>query len=209
MSIQKICGIYKITCIINNKCYVGSSINIRNRWSEHKSKLKKNKHHSIFLQRSWNKYKERNFIFEIVEECEKTKEIILEREQFYIDSLSPSFNILKIAGSPLGTKRSDNEKIYLSIINSGKNHPQYGKTGVNSNSGKKYIIVTLNNEVIIIVSLRIYCIDNLISYKCMGEMANNKTCKRNRTYYRGYKCYHYDEKKYQELLLEYKIKREL
>lgn len=45
-------GIYKITNVVNNKIYIGSACNIMQRFSNHKSSLRKGKHHSIYLQRS-------------------------------------------------------------------------------------------------------------------------------------------------------------
>ena len=48
-------GIYEIYNIKNHKRYIGSSINIERRWSEHLRSLNSNTHHSIKLQRAWNK----------------------------------------------------------------------------------------------------------------------------------------------------------
>ena len=62
-------GIYKSENKINGKCYVGQSIDIQNRWNIHKTHLKNNYHHNIYLQRAWNKYGEDNFKFEILELC--------------------------------------------------------------------------------------------------------------------------------------------
>ena len=45
----KICGIYKITNIVNNKIYVGSAINISNRFKTHKRLLKNNIHFNSHL----------------------------------------------------------------------------------------------------------------------------------------------------------------
>jgi len=64
---NKQCGIYKITCKNNNKFYIGSSININRRLKDHVRLLRKNKHRNKYLQDSWNKYKEQNFKFEIIE----------------------------------------------------------------------------------------------------------------------------------------------
>lgn len=80
-----ISGIYKITNIVNNKIYIGSSRNIKNRWFKHTALLRHNKHENKHLQNAWNKYGEENFKFEIVEQCEV--EELLIREQFYLDSL--------------------------------------------------------------------------------------------------------------------------
>ena len=35
-----VCGIYKIENIVNGKVYIGQSIDIYNRWQNHKTKLK-------------------------------------------------------------------------------------------------------------------------------------------------------------------------
>lgn len=81
---NKICGIYAIKNIINNKVYIGSSINIIIRWRKHKSDLGKNKHDNDHLQSSWNKYGKLNFEFIILEEC--VEHILLDRESFWIEN---------------------------------------------------------------------------------------------------------------------------
>lgn len=60
-------GIYKITCINNNKVYIGKSIEIKQRFKKHLSDLRLNKHHSKYLQHSYNKYGEESLRFEIIE----------------------------------------------------------------------------------------------------------------------------------------------
>lgn len=75
-------GIYIILNKINNKCYVGSSINIKKRWYEHKLKLNLNEHYNSYLQASWNKYGKENFIFKLIEVC---KTNLAEREQFWMN----------------------------------------------------------------------------------------------------------------------------
>ncbi len=72
-------GIYKILNKSNNKCYIGSTINFNDRRNLHFSKLKRGKHHSIILQRAYDKYGIDNFEFIILEECENDN--LLEREQ--------------------------------------------------------------------------------------------------------------------------------
>ena len=68
---------------INDKSYVGQSINIENRWTHHKSELNNNKHINDYLQNAWNKYGEHSFEFIIIEEC--TLDHIDEREIYWID----------------------------------------------------------------------------------------------------------------------------
>lgn len=53
--------IYHITNKINNKKYIGKTTDIKHRLESHFSDLKNNKHHSIKLQRAYNKYGKDNF----------------------------------------------------------------------------------------------------------------------------------------------------
>lgn len=98
-------GIYKIVNKINQKSYIGSSVRLVYRHKRHLSDLRTNQHHSIALQRAYNKYGESNFEFTIIEYCNDSN--ILEREQYYIDNLKPEYNICKIAGNCLGVKHSE------------------------------------------------------------------------------------------------------
>lgn len=55
--------IYIIQNKINNKFYLGSTVNFINRRRTHLRELKSNKHHCIALQRAVNKYGLINFEF--------------------------------------------------------------------------------------------------------------------------------------------------
>lgn len=91
-------GIYKITNIINNKLYVGStSSNFNKRWNCHKSTLRRNLHGNKYLQNSWNKYGEQSFDFEIIENINTpSREILIEKEIFYKNLLNAQYNIAPI-----------------------------------------------------------------------------------------------------------------
>lgn len=78
-----ICGIYKITCLINNKVYIGQSIDIKRRWKEHQYRLNSNTHENLHLQNTWNTYGKDNFNFEVLEECNKKD--LNDKETFYIN----------------------------------------------------------------------------------------------------------------------------
>lgn len=49
-------AIYAILNTINDKVYVGSAVNLRLRWNNHRSQLNLNKHDCQHLQSAWNKY---------------------------------------------------------------------------------------------------------------------------------------------------------
>ena len=78
--------VYGIFCILSRKFYVGSSIHYDKRQARHISELKKNKHHSIKLQRAWNKYGEKYFEFLVLEETKDIDKIFV-AEQTWIDKL--------------------------------------------------------------------------------------------------------------------------
>ncbi len=120
-------GIYKIINIINNKIYIGSATNIKQRWATHKFRLKNNKHHNSHLQNAWNKYGERNFLFEVLDYV-SNKENLIKYEQLWMDLLKPEYNKCKVAGSPLGTKHSEEWKKLKSEKMMGDKNHNFGKT---------------------------------------------------------------------------------
>jgi predicted GIY-YIG superfamily endonuclease len=80
-------GIYKITCVENSRVYIGESKCMRHRWTSHKSALRKTKGRTNdLLQEDWDKFGEKSFVFEIIEELPKNKDILLQREYEYINA---------------------------------------------------------------------------------------------------------------------------
>jgi group I intron endonuclease len=111
-------GIYKIQSNVHSdRCYIGSAQNIKGRWQLHISELRRNKHKNGRLQNHFNKYGESDLQFSLVVGCDK--ENLISYEQFYIDSLGPYFNILKIAGSALNFKHSEETIKHLRQIHLG------------------------------------------------------------------------------------------
>ena len=74
------CGIYKITNKINQKCYIGQSIDIKRRWRSHKNDAAKIDY-PLYL--AFHKYGIENFSFEVIEECDRDK--LNEREIYWIE----------------------------------------------------------------------------------------------------------------------------
>jgi group I intron endonuclease len=108
----KVSGVYCIRNLINGKIYIGSSVDIKKRWSFHKKTLDKNTHHNGRLQNAWNKYGADAFEFSILEVCFSF--ILIFREQHYMSTLKPFYNIAPTAGSPLGVKHTAETKAKVS-----------------------------------------------------------------------------------------------
>ena len=80
---KKKSGIYQIRNTKNNKVYIGQSKRITYRKSQHRRELKDGKHYNIYLQRSFDKYGEDAFVFEVLEYCHE--EYLNERERYWIE----------------------------------------------------------------------------------------------------------------------------
>jgi len=111
---KKLIGIYKFTNKLNNKIYIGSAVDLYKRKHKHLYDLRHNAHHNKHLQRSWDKYGEENFIYEIIEYIDDENNLKI-REQYWIDKLNVcdiniGYNILPIAGNSLGYKMSEEDK---------------------------------------------------------------------------------------------------
>lgn len=78
-------GIYKITNKINGKSYIGQSVFIERRWKNEKSAAFNSLDNEYNCSRSkaFRKYGLDNFIFEVIEECDKNK--LNEREIYWIN----------------------------------------------------------------------------------------------------------------------------
>lgn len=102
---KKSTGVYCIKNIITGDLYIGSSVNcLYTRWKNHYTLLNTNKHHNRHLQNAVNKYGICLFIFGVLEYCDI--DLCISREQQYIDSLRPKYNIALIAGNTKGVKKT-------------------------------------------------------------------------------------------------------
>ncbi|MDH0188195.1 NUMOD3 domain-containing DNA-binding protein [Stenotrophomonas sp. GD03993] len=117
-------GIYRIRNLITGRCYIGSSWNVRKRFGDHQRDLQKNRHHSRFLQRSWNKHGPGSFSFELLIMC-AVKDLLL-YEQALIDGLKPAYNMSPTAASRKGSRASEETRKKLSESHKGKTSPRRG-----------------------------------------------------------------------------------
>lgn len=125
---MKIIGIYQITNKKNNKRYIGSSLDIKKRFTTHKRLLNQNKHHCIHLQNAWNKYGEKSFEFKIIKKCDIKDKLKL--EQWYLNNHKPEYNISLSSIAPM-TGRKHSKKTLRKLKKrpkvQGKDHYRYGK----------------------------------------------------------------------------------
>lgn len=140
-----LCGVYKITNIINWKVYIGQSINMINRWKDHIHALNRNDSKCALLQRAWNKYGQENFSFEILELCteEQLDEIEIKYIEMY-DAFNPEkgYNIepggnknkhlseetkQRLRESHLGKRHTEETKHKMSESRAGEGNGMYGR----------------------------------------------------------------------------------
>ena len=120
-------GIYKIQSVTKpNKIYIGSAINIENRWYRHLYFLNKRTHENSKLQRHYDKYGIVDLQFSILLIGCDVKDLIY-IEQLFLDSYKPWFNICKIANSRLGVKVSEEVKEKMRSVKKGKKFTEQHK----------------------------------------------------------------------------------
>ena len=93
---MKICGIYRITNTITGDFYIGSSKNVKKRWTEHKCKSMWKQNPNKQLYQDMQKYGVDKFVFEVLAEVEADK--LKETEQQFIEKLQPTYNSCNAKG---------------------------------------------------------------------------------------------------------------
>lgn len=132
--------IYRITCVVTGKFYIGSTVNKAQRWARHRRQLRDGTHPNKHMAQAWVKHGEDAFIFEVLEEVANPADLFA-AEQKYLDEHAGKdycFNWSLFAGAPMrgkfGAEASNYGRVFgpemrakLSAAMSGKNHPNWGK----------------------------------------------------------------------------------
>ncbi len=152
-------GIYKIT---NPKglVYVGQSTDIERRWWGYK-KLRKNEIGTKLFY-SLNKYKPKNHVFEIIEEC--PIEQLTERETYWTlqyNALHPNGLVLQIGGKH--GYMTEESKLKMSLAKKGK--PNFKLKGFKYNEDSKTIMSLAKNKAILQYDKNLNLIKEWISIK--------------------------------------------
>ncbi len=131
---KNLSGIYMIRNLINNKVYIGKSLNIYARIIEHTYKLNKGLSDSSHLQSSWLKHGSKNFDYSILEIIKDTDEIA-RRELFWMHALKTldknyGYNLRSDSDSEMIVHESTRKKI------SNRLKKEWAK-GIRKDHGKK------------------------------------------------------------------------
>lgn len=136
-------GIYQVLNLVSGKRYIGSSTDIKRRWRRHFFDLRHGCHHNLHLQCAFDKYGEQALDCSVLELVKDVSQLIA-REQHYLDTLRPEYNVSQIAESPLGCRRSSEMRARMSEAVSGDRNPMYGKH--HSEETKRKISETWTSE---------------------------------------------------------------
>ena len=131
-----ISGIYKIENKVNGKKYIGSSIDIIDRWSRHKNKLNSQNHYNDHLQNAWNKYGAENFFFTILEDQVEEERLIPREDRWMTayESLKKNkgYNLKPASRGAIMSKANKGKTPWL-----GKRHSKETKQKISkANKGK-------------------------------------------------------------------------
>lgn len=91
-------GIYMWTNKLNNKKYIGSSVNLRRRVLEYYNVNRLLNEKSMTINVALLKYGYRNFSFTVLEFC--SLDSLMSKEKYYFEVYNPEYNILNTPGSP-------------------------------------------------------------------------------------------------------------
>jgi group I intron endonuclease len=120
--LNKKSGIYCWYCKPTGNMYVGSAINLRTRTSDYyqKSYIKNRGHLPII--RAMEKYGRNNFSLIILEYTNKNN--LIRSEQYWIDFITPGYNILTTAGDWSNHHHLEEAKLKISNYRTNKSHTE-------------------------------------------------------------------------------------
>jgi group I intron endonuclease len=124
---ENVSGIYMIQNTVTGDDYIGSSVNIKKRWSVHQWHLREQTHPNQHLQNSWNKYGKGAFAFYILEGTTDLRE----RELHWLYQCKPTFNmnyaVDRLDPDGLGFCCSEETRRKLSVSHLGQEPGNKGK----------------------------------------------------------------------------------
>lgn len=179
--------IYSISNTINNKIYIGQTVNLRSRVSDYRNATHRQKYIKRLLGADMLKYGDDNFVMTIVEECKPSQ--LDEREEYYISKFnatnpSKGYNILA-SSSKVNSVESRKRK---SLSHMGL------KESASTKRKKSNMIMAIQNDILIVSE----------SGKLFGDYVGCskdyvKNCLRQPSKCKGWRLYYDDYFKRQEI----------
>jgi len=138
-------GVYRLINLSNGKSYIGSSINLSRRFTQYFYLNHLLRNTCMPICSALLKYGYSNFSLVILEYCDPSE--CLARENHFLASLKPEYNIAKDAQAPFfnrlhtpetkakmseaqaGRNHTPETRGLMSILKTGENNPMYGRTG--------------------------------------------------------------------------------
>ena len=105
---NKISAVYKITNTVTGDFYIGSSNDVKKRWREHKCPSIWNKCPNNPMYLDMRKYGTDKFDFQVLAEVEAEK--LKEKEQYFIETLKPTYNSIRANGCDIERKKKSRKK---------------------------------------------------------------------------------------------------
>lgn len=146
--------IYKITNTLNDKIYIGlTTKSIEKRFSQHCQK----KNNSRLISKAIKKYGKENFIIEEIDGANSISELNY-KEQHYIHKFNSVKEGYNLASGGRFSKHSDETKLLLKEINTGKKHTEEtkkklregnawkGRFGKDHNRSKPILCIETNKQ---------------------------------------------------------------
>ena len=160
-------GIYKITNKINNKCYIGQSVNLESRIRSHKSMLKHHNEDNDLLNKATQKYGYENFEIEIIKYCKENELDFYEK--YYINFYN---SYKRQNGYNIELGGSTHKHLSEEQINRMKNSKKGKLTGVdNPFYGKKHTELT-KNKISQKQKGNKYCVGRIMSQETRNKIGN-------------------------------------
>ena len=132
---MKISGIYKITNTVTGDFYIGSSKNVKRRWIEHKCPSSWKRFPNNQLYKDMQEYGVDKFEFQVIEEVEEGS--LKEREQYFIETLKPTYNNYNANGLDV-ERRKETQKKYNKSDKGKETQKKYNKSDKGKEAQKKY-----------------------------------------------------------------------
>ena len=150
---MKISAVYKITNTVTGDFYIGSSKDVKERWTAHKKPSTWKRYSNNQLYKDMQKYGLDKFEFQVIEEVEPGS--LKDAEQKFIELLNPTYDSNRANGLDIERRKKYNKEYNKS--DKGKEAKnKYNKSDKGKEAKKKYYsqLCCYNGETITLHALR-------------------------------------------------------